>query len=221
LDIRLDAAVLANDGTPVGRVSKVILEPSKGLISHLVVRNGPALGRGRLVPVDQVVPGETEPVRLTISKAELEAAPAFDEDDFVPLEYEDWPGPYSVSALPIVAWGRPYPVEGQPLAPPEPLAELPFLLPGAQPAVGDVVLAPGMRVLSYEGQLLGRVEDVLGDARTGRATYLVLGVNGEEGANRLVPVSWIREVRGSEIILVVGPRVVGHLAPYPERIAEH
>jgi hypothetical protein len=46
-------------------------------------------------------------------------------------------------------------------------------------------------------------------------TYLVIAGDWDEGHNRLVPASWIREVSGRDITLVVGPRVVRQLAPYP------
>lgn len=216
MEIRLGAQVLLQDGTTAGRVSKVVLEPAKGTVSHLVVRDGD-LRPGRLVAADRVVSGGGEQVRLAIGRRELEASPEFDEDDFVPLEYGDWPGPYPVAAQPIVAWGRPYPVEGLPLPPPEPVAELPYTTRAA-PArpEGLVVLQPGMRVNGFEGQAIGLVEDVLSDARTGKATYLVVAGDWPDARNRLVPASWIRRVRDHEITLVVGPRVIGELAPYPE-----
>ncbi len=216
LEIRLGVKVVLNDGTPAGRVNKVVLEPAKGDITHLVVGDGGALRQGRMVPIGRVLAGNEERVQLTIGRDELEASPEFDEDDFVPLEYGDWPGPYPMASQPIVAWGRPYPVEGLPLAPPEPLPELPYVADWAlhKPA-GTTTLAPGMDVLAFEGQPLGRVARVLGDTETGKATYLVLVDSWEGGENRLVPVSWIREVRDGRIVLVVGPRVVRELAPYP------
>ncbi len=217
MEIRLGARVLLDDGTVAGRVSKVVLEPAKGTVSHLVVRDGAQLRPGRLVPVERVISGSEEEVRLAIGRGELEQAPEFDEDDFVPLEYGDWPGPYPVGAQPIVAWGRPYPVEGLPLPPPEPVAELRYTAASTRlQQEGAAVLAPGMRVLAFEGQKIGRVEEVLADARTGKATYLVVAGDWPGGGNRLVPASWVREVRDREITLVVGARVVGELAPYPE-----
>lgn len=215
MEIRLGAEVLLSDGTVAGRVSKVVLEPAKGVVSHLVIHDGGPLQTSRLVPADRMLAGHQGRVRLAVSRAELEALPAFDEDDFVPLEYGDWPGPYPIAAQPIVAWGRPYPTEGLPLPPPEPLAELPYLAPSARVhPEGSIILEPGMRVFAFEGQPIGQVEDVLADARTGKATYIIVAGAWETGRNRLVPVSWVREVRGRDITLVVGPRVINELAPY-------
>jgi len=217
VEIRLGAEVRLNDGAVAGRLIKVVLEPAKGTVSHIVVADGGRLRPARLVPVDHVIAGEQEQVRLAIGRAELEAAPEFDEDDFVPLEYGDWPGPYPIAAQPIVAWGRPYPVEGLPLAPPEPPAELPYIAPSARGrAEGAVVLDPGMLVTGFEGEPIGLVEEVLSDPRTGKATYLVVAGEWDENHNRLVPVSWIGQVLGREIVLVVGPRVIRQLAPYPK-----
>lgn len=72
-----------------------------------------------------------------------------------------------------------------------------------------------MRVHSFEGKPLGQVDRVLGDPETGKATYLV--ISGAPGAeNRLVPASWIRQVRDGDITLVVGAGIVRRLAAYPE-----
>ena len=217
MEIRLGARVVLSDGQAAGRVSKIVLEPGKGTVSHLVIDDGRAPGAGRLVPLERVASSDEEVVQLAIGRQTLERLPEFDPDDFVPLEYGDWPGPYPVWAQPIVAWGRPYPVEGLPLPPPEPLGELPYVAerrPGQPPGV--VLLEPGMRVSSFEGQPIGYVERVLADSPTAKATYMVVAGGWEDAPNRLVPVSWVRQVRDREVVLVVGPRVVRELAPYPE-----
>lgn len=216
MEIRLGVEVLLNDGTVAGRLEKVVLEPAKGTPSHIVVSDADGRGPRRIVSVDRVMAGTDDRIRLAIGRAELEASPEFDPDDFVPLEYGDWPGPYPVAAQPIVAWGRPYPAEGLPLPPPEPPVELPFIPPTAQVRPpGSIVLEPGMRVAGFEGQPIGIVEKVLTDSRSGKVTYLVIAGDWDEGHNRLVPARWIREVSGRDITLVVGPRVVRQLAPYP------
>lgn len=215
MEIRLGVEVLLNDGSVAGRLEKVVLEPAKGAPSHIVVADGQLPPQGLIVPVGRVMAATQDRVRLAMDRAELEALPEFDPDDFVSLEYGDWPGPYPVSSQPIVAWGRPYPVEGRPLAPPEPPAELPYVAEGTEPQPpGTIALAPGMRVAAFEGQPLGLVERVLTDPETGKATYLVVAGEWKDGANRLVPASWIRGVDGRDIVLVVGPRVVEELASY-------
>lgn len=216
MEIRLGARTLLRDGAVIGRVGKVVLEPAKGAITHLVVLVEGTPQAARLVPVDQVAHSDEEEVHLAVDGAEFGALPEFDPDDFVPLEYGDWPGPYSVTALPIVAWGRPYPAEGLPLRLPEPPGELAYYAEWAPQRLPESpVVARGMRVHSFEGEPLGQVDRVLGDAETGKATYLVIsGAPGAEG--RLVPASWIRQVRDGDITLVVGAGVVRRLAAYPE-----
>jgi len=217
LEIRLGVAARLNDGTMAGRVSKVVLDPNKGVVTHLVIHRAENRGPDRLVPVDQVLVGDEEQVQLRIGRQELEEEVRFDPDYFITLEYGDWPGPYPVTAQPIVAWGRPYPAEGLPLEPPEPATELPFVAAGTpHPPAGSIVLEPEMRVFAFEGQPLGRVVEVLSDPQSGVATYLVLVDNQGDAVNRLVPTSWIRSVQGSDITLAVGPRVVERLSVYPE-----
>lgn len=216
MEFRLGAQVLLSDGAVAGKVSKVVLEPAKGAPTHIVVDEGERPRPGRLVPVERVATTEEVLLRLAMGRGEFERLPEFDPDDFVPLEYGDWPGVYPVAAQPIVAWGRPYPTEGLPLAPPEPLAELPFITQTAQcRPPGHVVLEPGMRVAAFQGQSIGVVEEVIADPTTGKVTYLVVAGDWGDGGTRLVPSSWIREVDGWDIILVVGQRVIRQLAPYP------
>ncbi len=218
MEIRLGAEVRLSDGTVAGRVSKVVLDPGKGVVTHLVVCGPMAGDPGRLVPVEEALTGNEREVQLRADRQALAAEPSFDPDDFITLEYGDWPGPYPVTAQPIVAWGRPYPAEGLPLRPPEPPAALPFVAveaAGEAPA-GSTVLAPDMQVRAFGGQPLGHVAEVLSDRPSGRATYLVVVDPQGEAVNHLVPVSWIRSVQGMTITLVVGPRVVERLAVYPE-----
>ncbi len=215
MELRLGARVLLSDGSVAGKVSRVVLEPAKGAPTHIAVAGGEGLPE-RLVPLERVSAAGDEQVRLTMGRAELEQLPEFDSDDFVPLEYGDWPGAYPVDGQAIVAWGRPYPTEGLPLPPPEPPAELPFVAQAAQSRPpGSIVLEPGMRVAAFQGEPIGIVEQVITDPGTGRVTYLVVAGDWGDGGNRLVPSSWIREVSGWDITLVVGARVIRQLATYP------
>jgi uncharacterized protein YrrD len=90
-DLRHDATVLSSDGAEVGRLHAIVLDPSDGEVTHVVVNAGPffpspGFGAPKLVsvPIDQMEGAEEEDVVLTCSEADFDAMGSYVERDFLP-----------------------------------------------------------------------------------------------------------------------------------------
>lgn len=99
LDIRLGAPVFAADRRRVGSVDRVVLEPSSGRVTHVVVHEGMLLTRDVVVPVESVESASPRRVRLRLRAAELDQLPDFVETAYVPLASKDVP--------PLITWEGP------------------------------------------------------------------------------------------------------------------
>src|SRR4051812_26185048 len=82
--IDLDAKVITRDGEHVGSVERAVVDPETNTVTDFVIGTGWLFGRDILVPSDEFERAERDgdTVRLTLSRAELEALP-----DFVPAQY--------------------------------------------------------------------------------------------------------------------------------------
>ena len=67
---------------PCGHVTRVVVDPVRRELTHLVVEPAHRQGLGRLVPLDLVVDGAE--IHLRCTTAEFENLPAAEETDFLP-----------------------------------------------------------------------------------------------------------------------------------------
>ena len=82
-EFAIGAEASATDG-PVGKVSRVVVDPVAKALTHLVVEPGLRHGPSRLVPLDLVDGGGASEVRLSCTKAEFENLEPAEETKFVP-----------------------------------------------------------------------------------------------------------------------------------------
>ena len=83
-EFAIGAEASATDG-PVGKVSRVVVDPVAKALTHLVVEPGLRQGPSRLVPLELVVGGGGGgEVRLSCTKAEFENLEPAEETKFIP-----------------------------------------------------------------------------------------------------------------------------------------
>ena len=82
-EFAIGAEASATDG-PVGKVSRVVVDPVAKALTHLVVEPGLRQGPSRLVPLDLVDGGGASEVRLSCTKAEFENLEPAEETKFIP-----------------------------------------------------------------------------------------------------------------------------------------
>jgi sporulation protein YlmC with PRC-barrel domain len=83
MDIPLNVKVSCSDG-PCGRTTNLILMPTNGEITHVVVGDGSYPETGYLVPLDWIAESTPESIRLNCSYAELSQLPVFNHVEFIP-----------------------------------------------------------------------------------------------------------------------------------------
>lgn len=154
MDIPINAEVLCADG-PCGRSTTIIVNPTTGQVTHLVVQEKRFISHpDHLVPIDQVVESTPHLIRLHCTWQELAKLEPFLEIEFVPF---DVPG---YSGSPFMMW--PYTLPGAVVS-----AEREHLPPS------ELAMHPGARVEATDGHV-GQVDEFLVDPTDDHITHLAL-----------------------------------------------
>ena len=208
MKIDIGVSVKTRDGEEIGKVERVVINPASGEVDGLVVHRGAILSRDVVVPLSLMEGTDTEGVRLRIGRAELVRLP-----DFVAKRYRAMkPGE------PVVPTYTPASVLF-PLAPPYGAAGVPapydLARPEWQAPPQDVDISEGTEVRAVDGPI-GVVDEVLTDALTNHASFVV--VSRGEGAGRKVsiPAEFIDEVAEDHIKVSLTLQQVEQL-PEPTR----
>jgi sporulation protein YlmC with PRC-barrel domain len=175
-EFAIGAEASATDG-PVGKVSRVVVDPVAKALTHLVVEPGLRQGPSRLVPLGLVVGGGAAEVRLSCTKAEFENLEPAEETKFVPRttsfgsfgagDVVSWPyyGTGGVGALDGVGGvGGMGTLGGSPVSRKVTYDTVP---------VGEVGVRRGQPVLATDGAI-GHVQGLVVHPDTGHVTHVLL-----------------------------------------------
>jgi sporulation protein YlmC with PRC-barrel domain len=188
-EIRTGAHVVATDGE-VGRIDGVIVNPDTGAVDGLVVRAEVQVGHDLLIPIEAVEDAVEDLVKLRLTVNDLKALPALNQQNFT-MPSSDWPfsGRYAATDVLIRRPGPPVRDGLRPAQPDQPVD------------LSDAVkLRPGQSVVNGDGEV-GPLDVVLLDATTGQVSHVVVRRGGLAGRETLVPVAWISEVHGDQVVL--------------------
>jgi len=89
VDFTIGAAVACQDGE-CGELRRVVVDPIKNALTHLVVEPRHRASEGRLVPVDLVDGTTGEEIRLRCTTAQFEALAAAEATEFLPGAGGQW-----------------------------------------------------------------------------------------------------------------------------------
>lgn len=183
MEIDIGAEVFARDGK-LGVVEKVVMDPARRLITHLVIGSGVFAHRERVVTLDQVASGDRHRVDLNLTLADAAVLPEYLEEHFQ-RRNEDPFGQVVPSGIfwpsEIVGWYKPD-------TPHEPLPS------------GAIEISPGTEVCCTDG-CIGRVEEVLLDQETGQATGMVVRRGFFFHREFTAPIDWIEAVGSDRVLL--------------------
>ena len=198
MDISINAKVSCLDG-PFGQSTCVILKPTTGEITHLVVINEPFPGTEYLVSIDAIAESTPDQIRLNCSRNELLKMPIFDKMEFVPSDLTGFVG------SPYMMW--------------------PFYAPAAAyitiekehiPA-GELTMRRGTRVEATDGHV-GRVDEFLIDPNNDHITHLVMREGHLWGQKDVtIPVSQIDHYQGNTVFLKLTKQDIEKLPGIPIR----
>jgi sporulation protein YlmC with PRC-barrel domain len=175
-EFTIGAEASASDG-PVGKVSRVVVDPVAKALTHLVVEPGFRQGPSRLVPLDLIDGDGPAAVRLRCTKAEFENLEPAEETKFIPRttsfgsfgagDVLSWPyyGAAGVGDLDgIGGAGGMGTEDGSPV---------PRRVTYDTVPVGDVSVRRGQPVLATDGAI-GHVRGLVVDPGSGHVTHVLL-----------------------------------------------
>ena len=198
MDIPLNAKVSCSDGL-FGRSTHVILMPTTGKITHLVVGTDVFPATEYLVAIDHVVESSPELIRLNCTQEALSKMPIFDRVEFIPYDVA------GLSAGSYLQW--------------------PFLVPEIAPVrkekehipANELVIKRGAGVQATDGPV-GRVDEFLIDPDDDHITHLVLREGHLWGKKDVtIPVSQIDHYRNNTVYLKLDKHSIEGLPAVPIR----
>jgi len=204
------ANVYSTDGKKVGRIDRVVMDPSTKKVTHVVVRQGTFFTEDKVVPVDLINDAIEDGVQLRAAAAELDDLPYFEETHYLPIDRgtEDstdearsiyWYPPVGVVPVgdyPYYA-GEPYRIETERNIP-----------------EGMIALKEGASVISADDQKVGNLERVFTNDKMTQATHLLVKDGWLFQTEKVIPVSWIDNVDEDEIHLTVDAPVLERVPPF-------
>jgi sporulation protein YlmC with PRC-barrel domain len=186
--IDLDARVRTSDGHDAGNVHRVLVDPKTERISGFVISTGRLLGRDVIVGEDAfaaAAPGG-EVITLNLTKQELDTQPTFEQNDYVPP-----PAGWSAQAV-----GYAIPPQS-------------YLWPAdaavAEPAQPRPELKKGDTVKDRDGDVVGTVEDIHFDEKTGDVLSFVVRVG--TGLERIFGGGKTAEISRQDILRIADDEV--------------
>jgi sporulation protein YlmC with PRC-barrel domain len=203
----IGSEVSGTDGV-CGELTRVVIDPVAGVLTHLVVEPRGRLGLARLVPIDLVDPDSgSSPVRLGCTLAEFAQLDPAEETQFVPgtQGYGAY-GPQQVLTWPYSTLG------GGPGVPDRLLDGVSETVTYDTVPAGEVEVRRGEHVHATDGAI-GHVEGLVIDPRSHRVTHVLLQEGHLWGRKEVaIPIS---AVTGTDdgIRLSLAKHEVGALPP--------
>ena len=187
------------DGSKVGTVDRIVVDPVTYKITHIIVKKGFVFLEDRVIPLTAIKNMNDEVVELDWSIKRLETAPIFSEYDFIVPHYQeqiykDW------SMQPFIYYPS---IKSTPSS---------NVNKGdLQDQDIDIVIHEGTQVISCDNDYAGHVIKVFADAQ-GKLTHILISRGMLFKTERLVPISWVSQLNAEAIKLHVYSEVVAGLA---------
>jgi uncharacterized protein YrrD len=199
-----DAKVVMADGTSVGSVDRVVLDPRTKAVTHLVVRKGLIFNHDKVIPVNLINTATEELVTLSAEAGDLQALPAFEVTHYVTLTPEDISIDYTTSVAQPLFW---YPPAVWSAYTVQTTRNIPL---------NTIALREGARVISKDDKYMGDVEQVFANPNSAEATHFVISKGLLLKERKLIPTAWVTGFSEDEVRLAVSGNLMQRLRPYEE-----
>jgi uncharacterized protein YrrD len=204
MQLRDKADVLFPDGSKVGDVERVVLDPHSDEVSHIVVGKGLLLSEERVLPIEVIDRTENGRVVLKESVEDIDSFPKFEEENYLKIEQE------ATTRGKPSSFSRPYY-----WYPPSSLldwTDTTYIPDGATSYVkaternipsGYVALEEGAKVFSSDGDYVGDIEEIILEPDGERAVQVLISKGIFFKERKLIPTIWFRSVMEEEVHLAV------------------
>lgn len=212
-------SVYTLDDQNVGHIDRVVLNANTKEVTHIVVRKGFLFTEDKIVPLNLIISATEEHVVLQVNDADdLHALPLFEETHYLPLDETEYDEvAYESEQSTPVYWYPPpmswkgYGYQAGYADPPPYTIETEQNIPQ-----GTVALKEDARVMSVENHHVGNVVRIFTESEHNQATHFLISDGIIFKNKKLVPVSWIREIKEDEIHLGVGAAMLDKLPEYQD-----
>lgn len=200
MQFRGSAWVYTADDLKVGRITRIVLNPTTKQITHIVVRLGVFIITDKLIPLSMFRSATCERVTLCGHVGSLEALPDYSETEIpqyelvsVPIDLGDELFAYRLNRVPVDGAAQ--------------------STKGAIPK-DTIALNDGALVIGDDGKAIGNVDSLVVNPRTGCVTHIVIWQNADLKGRKPVPISWLKISSADEVHLFVNSAAFEHLPIY-------
>ncbi len=208
MELKKNSTVVSSDGEKMGTLRRVVLNPQTKKVAYLVVERGLLFTEDKLVSIDSVGEESDGQVILKVPLDELKDLPNFKEVSYIPLDAtrDEVDAYYWYPPISIVNPDA-YPYFPQPIYKKETSLGIPK---------DYVALKEGAKVVGEDDKEVGKVERIITDPDTERATHLVVS-RGLLGTDRkVVPTHWIVDVTEDKVTLSIEGKLFDQLIDFKE-----
>lgn len=216
-----NADVMTSRGRRVGRIDRVVVDPTNGEATHLVVKKGLLFRQDKVIPIERIEGTAENQVILKTGPDDEDAFPDFEEAEHIPVEgVEDFKRRETEHARRVIWyhtrinapwWGDgAYPAYPKPLFVTKTRRNIPH---------GSVPLEEGAEVVDARGSALGRIEDVYAEPDEHQVTHLLISRGILSKKKKLIPSAWIKDLLEDSVRLTVEKKIIDAL-PDPARSSE-
>ncbi len=220
MEFKQGTKVYTSDGKDVGSVDRVVLHPKTKEVTDIVVHKGFLFTEDKIIPMGLIESANDERVTLGGTESDITSLLPFEETHYLPLDEPE----AGIAEYPL-GWASPY-YWYEPMGGEIPYANFeagtgynhPYRSETEQNIPEDTIaLNEGARVITANGQHIGSIKRVFINPENNQATYFIIAEGLIFKEQKLIPVSWIREIKQDEIRLNVGMAIVNKLPEYKER----
>ncbi|MGJ3238013.1 MAG: PRC-barrel domain-containing protein [Anaerolineae bacterium] len=201
-----ETPVLTADEEKVGQIDRVVIDPSTGEVSHLIVEKGFFFPEDKVIPVSLVAEASAERVLLKKMEDQLDLQP-FTETEFIPAQALDnnTDRDVAINRHPYYA----YPAIGTTASWGTGWFYNPLFDAGSVEVTernipdNAIALDEGAEVYSSDDEHVGDIDSVFTTDDANRITHFVISQGIFFDAHKLIPVSWIKRVEEEKVLLGV------------------
>ena len=204
------AGVYSSDNQRIGTLHRVVMDPKRKDVSHIIVTEGILFTEDKVIPMEMVGAVEEDRIILQGSKENLDQLPDYKETHFIPHgeAVDD-----EMNALywypPADAWDPYSQASPAILYPPNLYTQT------TERNIPDdsVAVSEGARAISADGENVGTIESLRTD-KSNHVTHVVLTSGMLARERKLIPVNWLGAVTDDEVKLSVDAAVLERLPEY-------
>ena len=206
MEIKVGTTVKSTDGEKIGTIDRVVIDPTRDEVTHIVVRKGFLFTEDRVIPVNMLAQTGGGTIVVITTAERLENFPLFEETYFISPDTDKLPLELEGASPSPLLYYPPAGALGNPL--------YAAVLTGAMTEhvnrnipKHNVAISSDTRITTSDGEDAGHIEKTITDD-DGNITHLLISKGMIFHTERLIPIYWVYWVSDDELRLSVPTEVV-------------